>query len=74
MLKNLCDSEGNIIPNYSDRIKELTDVEFVNPEDLTRKEQEVIALLYELDQYLPNNITHEIRIYKKKYENNSVAP
>lgn len=73
MLINLRDEEGNRIPNYADKVEELTDVEIVNNETLLPEEKKIIELLYKLDEFLPNNKKSEIKIYTRKFPHQDVA-
>ena len=73
-LLNLSDDEGNKIPNYEDKIGEITDVEMIDNETLSVEEKNIIDLLYKLDDFLPNSKRNEIRIYTKKFPGQDVVP
>lgn len=72
-LVNLTDGEGNKIPNYEDKIKEICDVDIIDSETLAPEEKKIIELLYKLDEFLPNSERNEIKIYTKKFPGQDVA-
>lgn len=61
------------LPTYEERISEMTDVDYIPDEELTMPEKELMEVLSVIDQYLPNNRSSEIRIYKRKVEGQKVA-
>lgn len=61
------------LPTYADRLREMTDVDHINPEELTSKEKELLRALAAIDDYLPNNRPSEIRVYKQKRPGQKVA-
>ena len=61
------------LPTYESRISEMTDVEHIPDEELTAEEKGLISSLMEIDEYLPNNMPSEIKIYKRKYTGQNVA-
>jgi hypothetical protein len=73
MLEGLIGSNGEKILNYSEKLKELQDVIYIEENDLTFEEKETIELLYKLNEFLPNNKKHEIKIYKPKFNGQDVA-
>jgi len=73
MLKNLYGKDGEKISNYSEKIKELTDVDFINNEDLSPEEKNLIESLYKFDRFMPGSVRNEINVYVKKFESQSTA-
>lgn len=73
MLNNLRSEKGETLPDYSEKIKELTDVKQIEDESLTKEEKEIIQLLYQLDKFLPNNRENKIAVYDKKFADQHIA-
>jgi hypothetical protein len=46
----------------------MTDVEHIPDEELTAEEKELMEVLTAIDEYLPNNRPSDIKIYKRKSE------
>jgi len=61
------------LPTYESRIKEMTDVEVVPEEELTSEEKGVIEILKAIDEYLPNNKSAVIKVFKRKFPDQKVA-
>ena len=73
MLNNLKGKDGETISNYSEKIKELVDVNFIDEKFLSADEKECIKALYEFDRFLPSSKKNIIKVYEKKYENQDTA-
>ena len=61
------------LPTYADRVREMTDVDHIPPEELTTGERELLGTLVAIDDYLPNNRPSEVRVYKPKRAGQKVA-
>ncbi len=61
------------LPTYESRLQEMTDVEYISDEQLTKEEKDLMEVLSAIDEYLPNNRPSSIKIYDRKTANQNVA-
>lgn len=73
ILGQLSTSDGERIENYSLKLERITDVKFVEEENVTDEEKNAIDLLYKLNEFLPENQRHDIKLYERKYHGQEVA-
>ncbi len=62
------------LPTYEERIREMTDIDTLSDEMLTKPEQEMIEILKAIDDYLPFNRLSGVRVYERKFIGQRVAP
>lgn len=61
------------LPNYSDRVREMTRVNIVPDEQISEEEGHLIEFLKTLDQFMPNNQPSAVHIYEKRDPEQKVA-
>jgi hypothetical protein len=61
------------LPNYVDRVREMTHVNIVPDEQISPEEKRLLEFLRTLDRFLPGNRPSEIHIYEKKDPDQRVA-
>ncbi len=61
------------LPNYNDRIREMTHVNIVPDEEVSPEERRLIEFLKTLDRFMPDNQPSAVHIYEKKDPKQKVA-